>query len=328
MNKRRINIKKLVAAILWLMAGIAILVLLVAAIRSSNDANCSGVSIRIKGSRKYSFLNKSDVVRLMGAEKTADFKGKPTLSFDLSSMEKRISANSWVADVELFFDNDRVLQVQVEEREPIARLFTRAGSSWYLDSSGKYLPLTPRKPPVKHPVFTGMPEKLKPVQSADSSLLSHVKAISSVLHQDEFWSAQITQVDVTPENEFELVPLVGRHIILFGNGTSCEKKFSRLAIFYRNVLARTGFDYYSAINVKFDHQVIGVKGDAISTSVEKKIAAGTFADTSLLVISTRPAVPDPASAKSQPERKTVKDPSPVRTAAIRQPKAVMRKVNN
>ncbi|KIC92790.1 cell division protein FtsQ/DivIB [Flavihumibacter solisilvae] len=328
MNKRRINIRKLVAAILWLMAGVAVLVLLVAAIRSGNDANCSGVTISIKGSRKFSFLNKSDVIRLMGSETTADLKGKSTLSFDLSSMEERISANSWVADVELFFDNDRVLQVQVEEREPIARLFTRSGNSWYLDSSGKYLPLSPGKPPVKLPVFTGMPEKLKPAQVSDSTLLSHIKAISNVLYNDEFWSAQITQVDVTAGNEFELVPLVGRHIILFGNGNSCDKKFSRLAVFYRNVLAHTGFDYYSAINIKFDQQVIGVRGDAISTSVEKKIMPVTFADTSLSVISNRPAVPDPASAKSQPERKTVKDPTPVRTAAIRQPKAVMSKVNN
>jgi cell division protein FtsQ len=204
-------------------------------------------------------------------------------------------------------------------------VFTANGNSVYIDSSGNYLPLAPGKPPVRLPVFTGMPEKLNPARTADSALLAAVKGISMVLRTDSFWAAQISQVNLNAGNLFEMVPLIGNHIILFGNGTDYEKKFHKLAIFYKDVLAKTGFDYYQFIDVQFDRQVIGTKGSTISTSVDKKIVWRNFADTSLLVNSNIKTLAIPASQISQSDRKNSNNPPPVLTRDPIQPKAVMKK---
>lgn len=327
MDKPGIHIRKILLAVFWLLAGVSLIVVLVAAIRRTNDANCAGANIRITGAQNYVFIEKSEVWKLIGVAGSKALKGKPVAGFDLRSMEEKLKKNSWVSRAELFFDQDKVLQVRIMEREPVARVFTANGNSVYIDSAGKYLPLAPGKPPVRLPVFTGMPEKLNPARTSDSALLAAVKGISMVLRTDSFWAAQISQVNLNTGNLFEMVPLIGNHIILFGNGTDYEKKFHRLAVFYKEVLAKTGFDYYQVIDVQFEKQVIGTKGSTISTSVDKKIVWRNFADTSLLVNSNIKTLAIPASQVSQSDRKNSDNPPPVLTSAPKQPKAVMKKID-
>jgi cell division protein FtsQ len=151
-----------------------------------------------------------------------------------------------------------VLQVRVEERVPVARLFTTTGNSFYIDSSGERLPLSD-KFSERLPVFTGFPSENDNVKHTDSALVRDIINISNYLAQDSFWMAQISQVDITPDNTFEMIPVVGGHVIDFGDGTDYDKKFRRLLLFYQQVLSKTGMDVYERLNVQYARQVIGVK---------------------------------------------------------------------
>ena len=71
--------------------------------------------------------------------------------------------------------------------------------------------------------------------------------------------AQVAQIDITPERNFEMIPVVGNHTVILGDGENMEQKFHRLFVFYKNVLSQTGFDKYKAINVQYAGQVVGVK---------------------------------------------------------------------
>ncbi len=77
-------------------------------------------------------------------------------SLDLTSMETRLGKIEWVKKAELFFDNNKVLQVKITQREPIARLFTVSGASFYIDSSLSRLPLSDQFS-ARLPVFTSFP---------------------------------------------------------------------------------------------------------------------------------------------------------------------------
>ena len=94
---------------------------------------------------------------------------------------------------------------------------------------------------------------------ADSLLVRDIINISDYLVHDEFWMAQVSQVDIQADHTFEMIPVVGNHIIQFGDGTDYEKKFKRLLLFYQQVLSKTGMDVYQKLNVGFARQVIGVK---------------------------------------------------------------------
>jgi len=151
-----------------------------------------------------------------------------------------------------------VLHVSVTEREPIARIFTSTGKSFYVDDSGKMMPLSD-KLSARVPVFTGFPAKV--ISARDSLLLMNVQSTASFILHDPFWMSQVSQIDITPQRNFEMIPVVGNHTVLLGDGEDMEQKFHRLFVFYKNVLSQAGFDKYKAINVQYAGQVIGVKNN-------------------------------------------------------------------
>lgn len=243
--------------------GGALLVLLLAAISKKNHTACKGVEVNISGIGNYYFLGRKDVMNIVAMANESNLQGKPLASFDLSKMEALLEKNVWIKDAELFFDNNSILRINVEEREPIARIFATDGNSFYIDSSGKHLPLNERMV-AKLPVFTNFPADKTILHGVDSVLLQQIRKISLYILKDSFWNAQLAQIDITPARELEIIPVVGNHVILFGNGDDYKQKFHRLMLFYQQVATKVGMDKYSAVNVQYDHQV----------TATRKIAAG------------------------------------------------------
>jgi len=64
---------------------------------------------------------------------------------------------------------------------------------------------------------------------------------------------------VNEANEFELIPRVGAHLILFGSIDNYERKFRNLKIFYEQGLNNIGWNKYEKINLKFDNQIVCTK---------------------------------------------------------------------
>jgi cell division protein FtsQ len=250
-------LKKILSVVLWCTIGGAALALLVAAINKKNSSLCKGVDIQINAGGKAVFLNKKDVMRLLDKEGLNDLQHKRVVSFNLHRFEEALKNQIWVKDAQLYFDNNEVLKVRITERQPAARVFMISGSSCYMDSSGKQLPLV-GPVAMRLPVFTGYPSEKMGLRS-DSVLDQQIKMLSQFLNNDPFWSNAIEQVNITPSKTFEMVPLIGDQVIEFGDGNEYEDKFRRLMIFYKEVMARTGFEKYARIKVQYAGQVVGTR---------------------------------------------------------------------
>lgn len=259
-KKTRYSIKKILLAIVWLAVGAGTSVLLVAAIKRNDAAKCAKIEVKISGIENTifnseKFVDEKDVLNVITTVCKTNPAGKAIGSFDLKRMEAEIEKSTWVKNAELFFDNNSVLRVNVAEREPVARLFTKTGSSFYIDATLKMLPLSD-KFSAKLPVFTNFPTDNIVLSKPDSNLLMDVKNISLAIQKDAFRMAMIDQVDITDQYNFEMIPKIGNQVILFGNGTDIEEKFSRLQLFYKNILVKTGWNKYSVINVQYKNQVV------------------------------------------------------------------------
>jgi len=252
------NIRKAAIVAFWSVAGTGILILLVAAINRKNSRTCKSIKIEINGEGPQLFLEQKEVAMAITEYGKDNLIGKTLISFNLKHMEEILRKNPWIRDAQLFFDNNEVLRVKIAEREPMARVFTVGGNSFFIDSGCKQMPLSNRLP--EHiPVFTGFPSEKLSVKGTDSALVRQMKTLGWYILNNAFWKAEIEQVDITADRTFEMVPVIGNHLIEFGDGTDCEQKFNRLFIFYRTVLSRTGFDKYSKIDVQYAGQIIGTK---------------------------------------------------------------------
>jgi cell division protein FtsQ len=255
-TKKRYSIKKILLTIMWLAICASVSVLLVAAIRKNDAAPCKSVTIKIIGiEAEEKFVDETDVLRTIETVCGQNPVGKSSGSFNLRKIETELKKSDWIKSAQLFFDNADVLQVKIYEREPVARIFTASGNTFYIDTALKMLPLS-EKFSARLPVFTGFPSDNIVLSAADSSLLKEVRDISLAMQKDSFRMAMIDQVDINAQHNFEMIPKIGNQLIVFGNAEDADAKFEKLKLFYKNVLVKTGWSKYSVINVQYKNQVV------------------------------------------------------------------------
>lgn len=275
--ERKVNAKRTIRKILfvamWLAIGSGMLTLLIAAMGKQKKELCRDYEIAIKSAGTTAvFLDEEAIAGLLKAASHGKIRGQSKSVFNLQQLEELLEANVWIKNAQLYFDNQSVLHIAVEEREPVVRVFTAGGSSFYMDKTGLSLPLSDSTI-AKVPVFTGFPDK-KMRTKQDSVLLEDVLTIAQYINHHPFWTAQVAQVDIVMDCGpgcwgFEMIPVAGRHLVRLGDGKNIPRKFLRLLAFYQQVLARTGLDHYKTIDVRFAGQVIGVKnGSAANDSVQ------------------------------------------------------------
>lgn len=270
MNKR-ITIKSFLLATLWISIAAGTIVLLVSAIQKKDKQHCKGVSISIKGVTNNFFVDKKDIQASIQSISDGNPVGKAIGSFNLKAIEQALQRNIWVKNVQLFFDNNEILQVAVLEREPVARIFTNNGATFYIDSSLTILPLSD-KFSARLPVFTNFPTDKKVLIKADSTLLKDILLVGNTIQENSFFMAMIDQVDITPQRTFEMVPKFGNNIIVFGDANDVNEKFKKLELFYKEVIVKAGWNKYSVIDIQYKNQVVAkrkgaeeVKADSMRT---------------------------------------------------------------
>lgn len=270
-EKKRYSTKHILSIALWVLLGLGTSVLLIAAVKKKDSRNCRRVAINIEGVSNNFFVDKNDILHSISTVVNSYPVGKSIGSFNLRKMEVMLEKNTWIKSAELFFDNNEVLRVNVHEREPIARIFTAAGTTFYIDNDISILPLSD-KFSARLPVFTNFPANEKSLSKADSILLKDIKIISLAIQEDTFTMAMIEQTDITQQRTFEMVPKVGNQAIVFGNAKDATEKLHKLKLFYKEVIAKAGWNNYSVIDLQYKNQVVAkkrgmedVKADSLRT---------------------------------------------------------------
>lgn len=246
------RIRKFAILLAWLVVGAGCITLLVAAIQRENRALCKGVRIVIAGNGRR-MVDSVEISDLLTEQHSRSLVGMPVTSLSLHKLEKRIGASPWVRKAELFVDSKQILWVKVSEREPVARIFTVDGQSWYLDSSATRLPLK-EYDPVKLPVFTSCPLDLKTARQ--------IVLVSAYLSAHPFWRDMVEQVDLDASDEFELMPAIGDCVLMIGDTSDLDNKFNRLFLFCKDMAPKLGWNKYAALDARFAGQIIGVKREA------------------------------------------------------------------
>lgn len=232
-----------------------VIFVLIAANHHQEESKCAGIEVTIHGVNNNFFIDKKDVIAFINAQNKPAAIGNSIGNFNLRKLETLLENQVWIESADLYFNDQNVLQAEIEEREPVARVFTPLGHSFYLDSSSKILPLSNRLS-ARVPVFTGFPNYGGDLVHTDSMLLNGIVSLSLALQNDEFLQAMIEQIDINPYRKFELIPKLGKQIISFGTATDIPEKFSKLKAFYQQIILKAGWNRYSNINLEYAGQVV------------------------------------------------------------------------
>jgi len=251
------NWKQIVGNILWSIAAALLLLLFIISWRAKEEKKCASVNVELVGENTVAlFMDEKEILEIINDKGIK--AGLPIESVNLNKLEKDLQSIKWVKHAEMFLDNQQALQIKIEQRIPIARIFTSTGASFYIDKEGWRLPLK-QLTVLRLPVFTGFPSDQEKISSPDSVLLKDILHFTKAIEQDSFFMAQIAQINIASNGDFEMVPTVGEHMVLIGAVDNIEDKLNRLYSFYKQVWVHTGVNAYQVLDCRFDHQIVALK---------------------------------------------------------------------
>ena len=243
--------------VLWSIAGAALIVLFVVAWKAKEEKKCTSIQIELVGENTAAlFMDEKEILQIIHEQGVKE--GLPIGAVNLNTLEKYLQTIRWVKNVELFLDNTQSLQVRIEQRIPIARIFTASGNSFYIDKEGLQLPLK-QLTVLRLPIFTNFPSDQQNLSKPDSLLLNDILHFTQAVASDSFFMAQTAQVNIATNGDFELVPSVGDHLVLIGSVENIEDKLNRLYTFYKKVWVQSGLNAYQVIDCRFDNQIVALK---------------------------------------------------------------------
>ncbi len=253
------------AKTIWLVAAdlcvAAYIVCVFCAFHSPSDEKtlCTGVAIYIADSGTHGFIDEKEVVARL---KTADLypTGQPLTASTCRDIEEALLATPFVRTAQCYTTIDGIVNIEVTQRMPIVRIMASNSDDYYVDDKGCVMPLSSFTANLL--IATG--------DISRSFATAYIAPLVQALRGDDFAANLFQQINITAEQSVELVPLVGRGLIVLGQlpqssddavraaliGDYVAHKMDILKTFYKYGLSKVGWEKYSTINLEYDNQIV------------------------------------------------------------------------
>lgn len=230
--------------------------------RSSGLKPVGGIDVIISDSSDYRFVTKSHLLNLV-SNGSGRIIGKPANEVSVKDIENRINVLRELRVAEVYMTFDRTIKIYVDQRDPVMRVMPEEGGDFFVDEDGVVVRKRNLYNPRLHIVGGNVnitSRMLEGVSVLDTSIkntiLRDIYFIVEYISDDDFWSAQIDQIFVDRDDEIDLIPRVGNHVIHLGTAENFEGKLRNLEAFYEEVLPEVGWNKYSLINLEFKDQIV------------------------------------------------------------------------
>lgn len=223
------------------------------------------VEVRILGSKRYHALEEQQILNQAIVDRKVDLKRTPIGEMDLNGMEEALKKDPWILDAQCHIENKWIvnaagqkenqyyLHIDIEQRIPVARMFTKDNGSYYVDKGYHPMPL-PKQFNFYTPVVTNVPYLGK--DSLGDVIRQEILYVVNTLQRDSFWSAQSAQIVFNDQHKFELMPVAGNQRIILGDTSRLKDKLENVYLFYVHVLNKIGWDKYEVLDARFANQVV------------------------------------------------------------------------
>jgi len=251
--------KKFFKISLWVLLFGGLLVLVGFMEAEHQKITCKQLDVYIDYQDSDPLITPEDILKPIH-ERFDSLAGKKLSDINTIEIEDLVNEIDFVENAEVYSTLTGVLKVKAIQRIPVLRVVNNAGQNFYIDCKGRLFPVkagfSTRILVASGDISTRYSDTLKISKENPDQELFKLRELAEYIKNDEFLNAQIEQIYVNSSGEYELVPKVGRQLILFGDITSMETKFENLKIFYHEGMKRAGWDAYKTINLKFENQVV------------------------------------------------------------------------
>ncbi len=195
----------------------------------------------------------NDIIRHFDSLQGVAMKDLP-----LETLEAYLNDIPEVAKAEVYTTISGRLGMRIALRRPVALVFTKNNRIFYLGSEGVFYQPEYEIHPHILVVNGDIPPNIE--DEAFANLRGDISKIVNAVEKDRFLSSLVEELARNSNGEYELVPKIGKQIILLGKTCRLPEKLEKLKLFYAQGLkAADGWNTYKVINLKFDNQVVCTK---------------------------------------------------------------------
>lgn len=215
----------------------------------------AGLEINIQGVSDVYFVDEEEIRDLVLGEFPNLRSGLAMQEVSLYAIEKKVSSHPFVKNAEVFTDVKGNVTIDIQQHVPIARIVKPMEADAYISDEGLVLP-TSSKHTTRVLLLSG---KFAEQLSQEENLLEAYPSIMNLvyfIHGDDFWRAQIPEIELVKEKDIRLYQQVGHQVIEFGDANDLEEKFKKITLLYEQILPKKGWDAYNKVNVKFKNQIV------------------------------------------------------------------------
>ncbi len=200
------------------------------------------------------FVEEKEIIQIVERDFPELELGLPVSEIPLFAIEKRLLGHPFIKAVEASLEQKGIVKIQVQQHEPIARIARPSKADGYITTEGLIIPTSPTYTSRVLILQGKHMDQLMDLGDLDQmpELLPLVKFITA----NEFWSSQITELEINGPSDIRLHQQVGKQVIEFGDALDFESKFKRIEILYQEILPRKGWNAYERISVKFKNQIV------------------------------------------------------------------------
>lgn len=258
-------IRKIVHIAIWILLAGWFTLMMGFVTRSSADILCGELSVNISDSATTRFVTDLAIRELI-KNSGMNIQGYPVTGINTRKLEKIIEKQPYVENAEVYIDIEGRLFADVEQRKPLLRMMPGGKQGYYIDAGGVVLPVSKTYAPMVL-LVTGfcdfeVVEDANGVTRADKEgdqELGQLLGFAEYISAHPFWSNQVVQLYRNRNGDYELIPRVGAHQIIFGTMDHYTEKLRNLSLLYDQGLKKYGWNNYDKINLKYSNQIICTK---------------------------------------------------------------------
>ncbi|MEQ1584998.1 MAG: cell division protein FtsQ [Cyclobacteriaceae bacterium] len=251
--KWKLNIRKEIKVAVSLLA---ISFLIAFSERKQDGLICKDIEIELDNVNENHFLDEADIMKLVVGS-GQPIKGTSLDDINLKAIETKLKYDKHILDAELYGDLKGNLVVNVELRRPIARIVQEDAPDAYIAEDGVIMQVS-EKYTSRVVLVSGSYVKTL-LESQDLNNLEEGKQLLEMIefiHEDKFWKAQIAQLDINSNGKITIYPQMTGQRVQFGKPEDFESKFTKLMIFYKEILPQRGWTRYERVNVEYTGQIV------------------------------------------------------------------------
>jgi cell division protein FtsQ len=223
--------------------------------KKESERQLTGIHVKVKGISDVYFVEENEIKLLLNNEFPILKEGTLFSEIDLNEIEKKLIKHPFVKNAEVFSDHSGSVWIEIDQHQPIARIARPMAADAYISKEGMILPTSPNHTTRVLILEGNYAEALMSIENLSVSDPELLKLIQFI-HGDEFWSAQISQLEIQRKNHIKMYQQVGGQVIEFGDAKEIEEKFNKIMLLYEKILPVKGWKTYTRVNVKYKDQII------------------------------------------------------------------------